>query len=115
MSERPHIDAPLRLEVEFRSTTSFLVAFSVDLSHGGIFLETDEPLEPGTKLRLLLRLPGLPGHTPTIEGEVAWTRARGDEPAGVGIRFLADAAEDLGTIIDVVVAGFAGWRSSSSP
>ena len=41
MTEREHERMPYSVQVEFRTPNSFLVAYSVNLSRGGLFLETN--------------------------------------------------------------------------
>lgn len=69
-----------------------MIVFSENLSVGGVFLETIEPLSPGTKvkLRFPLKSPYRPIH---IEGRVVWNRREiahgklGNKTAGMGILF----------------------------
>jgi uncharacterized protein (TIGR02266 family) len=102
---------PLKLEVEYRTTGAFLVAYSVNLSTGGIFLETELPPDEGTELTLKFLVPG--SELITIKGEVAWTREESTgqlPPFGMGIRFVQPAEEELGEIIDRIVSGFKGLK-----
>ena len=46
---------PIQLKVAYRTTGAFLVAYSVNLSKGGIFLETPTPLEVGESQAALLK------------------------------------------------------------
>ena len=72
MSEREYERIPYSVQVEFRTASSFLVAYSVNLSRGGIFLETDVDLPTGVLLGLDLVVPGT-GMLSLI-GLVAWRR-----------------------------------------
>jgi type IV pilus assembly protein PilZ len=107
LEDRQHPRLPLKLEVEYRTTASFLVAYSMNLSRGGLFLETETPPPAGSRLTLRLVLPG---YMPIIEGEVAWVSEDGSGPKGVGIRFLEPFEEQLGILIDALVVGFKGLR-----
>lgn len=56
-----------------------------DLSQGGAFIATDQPLPPGTEVRLEIRVPGQAGM------EAAATVVR-DTESGMGVRFHLDQA-----------------------
>jgi uncharacterized protein (TIGR02266 family) len=63
---------------------------SGNVSSGGIFLITQEPYKPGTKLRIRFNLPDDP-QAIEAEGEVVWWRARRENPErppGMGVQFL---------------------------
>lgn len=107
MSEREHDRIPYSVHVEFRTASSFLVAYSVNLSRGGIFIETDSDLPSGSVLGLDLHVPGA-GLLQLI-GVVAWRRGHEspDGPPGLGIEFQ-DVAPQLGVIIDKLVSAFDG-------
>jgi uncharacterized protein (TIGR02266 family) len=108
-NHRHDVRIPLALEVEYRTAGAFLVAYSVNLSKGGIFLETETPMPMGTVLNLRFSVPG--GSTLEVTGRVTWVRLDPEpgKPAGMGIEF-----ENLdgrhGEIIDGIVAGFRGIR-----
>ena len=107
MSEREYERIPYSVQVEFRTASSFLVAYSVNLSRGGIFLETDVDLPTGVLLGLDLVVPGT-GMLSLI-GLVAWRRGyeSPDGPPGIGIEFQ-DVAPQLGSAIDQLVSMFNG-------
>ena len=58
---------------------------TADLSRGGVFVITNRPLPPGTRVRLRLKLEGF---SVPLEGEVAWTHTRFEQgrPPGMGIQ-----------------------------
>ena len=58
MSDRRQPRVPLKLEVEYRTTGAFLVSYSVNLSTGGIFIETNQPQPIGEQMMLKLVVPG---------------------------------------------------------
>ena len=82
MSEREFDRIPYSVQVEFRTASSFLVAYSVNLSRGGMFIETDSEVPTGVLLTLDLHVPGA-GLLHLI-GMVAWRRGidSPDGPAG---------------------------------
>lgn len=59
---------------------------AVDLSEGGLGVETTEPLEPMTLVSLRLELPHLAGPVDVL-GRVMWTK-----PGAMGIRFESSDA-----------------------
>jgi uncharacterized protein (TIGR02266 family) len=107
MTDREYDRMPCSVQVEFRTASSFLVAYSVNLSRGGIFIETDADLPSGTLLGLELQVPG--AGVLHLVGIVAWRRGveSPDGPPGVGIEFQ-DIAPQLGTTIDKLVSTFNG-------
>src|SRR6188508_1505831 len=107
MSEREHDRMPYSVEVDFRTPSSFLVAYSVNLSRGGLFLETDVDIPTGASMTLDFSVPS--GGTTSLNGVVAWRRGpeAGDGPAGIGVEFQ-DVAPALGALIDQLVTNFRG-------
>jgi uncharacterized protein (TIGR02266 family) len=107
MSEREYDRIPYRVQVEFRTASSFLVAYSVNLSRGGMFIETESEVPTGVLLTLDLHVPGA-GLLHLI-GLVAWRRGADspDGPAGIGVEFQ-DVAPQLGSTIDMLVSSFQG-------
>src|SRR3954468_9979344 len=100
---------PYAVQVEFRTASSFLVAYSVNLSRGGLFLETDADIPTGAMMTLELTVPN--GGTTALNGVVAWRRGVADEgsigPPGLGVEFQ-DVAPQLGAVIDKLVSTFRG-------
>lgn len=76
---------------------------SANLSRGGAYLETTEPLTPGRRVLVEVSLPD--GSPLEAIGRVAWTKqivgskARSGE-CGVGLEFIAGAAEQLQMLDD---------------
>jgi uncharacterized protein (TIGR02266 family) len=107
MADREYDRIPYSMQVEFRTASSFLVAYSVNLSRGGMFLETESEVPAGVLLALDLHVPGA-GLLHLI-GVVAWRRGGDsqDGPAGLGIEFQ-DVAPQLGSTIDKLVSSFQG-------
>ena len=59
MSEREYDRMPYVVQVEFRTASSFLVAYSVNLSRGGLFIETPSDVPAGAGITVDLTVPGL--------------------------------------------------------
>ena len=69
-----------------------------NVSRGGAFVRTEEPLTPGRRILLELNLPN--GDSLEAIGRIAWTKRvvgprERDTDAGVGIEFLGGAAEQF--------------------
>ncbi len=106
---RAHQRVPLSVQVEYRTASSFLVAYSINISRGGLFLESDSAPPVGSELNLELRVPGAAGLV-SVRGRVTWTRPPpGDEggPPGFGVAFEEITAQ-LGGLIDQLVTQFHG-------
>lgn len=101
---------PLTIQVEFRTASSFLVAYSVHVSRGGLFLETEAELGPGTPLTIDFSVPNT--GTSSIQGTVVWRRGLEEAasgPPGIGVEF-EDITPQLGAMVDHLVPNFDGLR-----
>lgn len=103
------IDAPLNrraqpriakeIKVEFRSLDEFVVAYTEDISRGGIFVKTDALLPVGSTIHLDLVLPDHASRFAVI-ARVAYllpaekAKATGRNP-GMGLEFLESESGDL--------------------
>jgi uncharacterized protein (TIGR02266 family) len=99
---------PYSVQVEFRTASSFLVAYSVNLSRGGLFVETDADIPTGALLTVDFTVPG--ADVTSLNGVVAWRRTLEDAaagPPGIGIE-LQDVSPEIGAVIDKLVTGFRG-------
>lgn len=107
MSDREYDRIPYAVQVEFRTASSFLVAYSVNLSRGGIFVETEAEVPTGVPIALDLQVPG--AGVLHLIGVVAWRRSPDslDGPPGIGIEFQ-DVGPQLGATIDKLVSSFHG-------
>ena len=107
MTDRVYDRVPLNLEVEYRTAGAFLVAYTANLSKGGLFIETSRPLTVGTDLLVKFSVPD--SGPIEVRGHVAWIRptASDGKPAGMGVEFEHLDARH-GEMIDHVVAGFRG-------
>jgi uncharacterized protein (TIGR02266 family) len=76
--------------VRYRSMDDLVIAFSTNLSRGGLFLATKKQLPQGSILRLNIELPD-GGAEITVPCEVAYVRSADDaqgRSAGMGIKFI---------------------------
>ena len=108
MTDRDPATAPYSMAVEFRSASSFLIAYSVNLSRGGLFLETGHELPVGASLDLSLEVPG--ASSIGVQGQVAWRRAHGgpEGPPGVSVE-VAEVSASMGALIDQLMSDFHGF------
>ena len=93
---------PVTLKIKFKSETleQFIERYAVDVSQGGIFIRTKEPLAVGTQMKFEFQLRDA---SPLIAGEgtVVWTRENDpSRPAiapGMGVRFdrLAEGSQSV--------------------
>ena len=81
----------------------------VNLSRGGAFVQTSEPLRPGRRLLVEIHLPS--GEPIEAIGRVAWTRRTLEpgasanekrEGAGIGIEFLGGSADQLSALEEYI-------------
>ncbi len=81
---------PKVLSLAFKDRQSFVRAYTGNVSTGGLFIGTDNPLNPGHQFLLKLQLPGVENAL-QIKCEVMWARKQEDnEPGkspGMGIKF----------------------------
>lgn len=106
MASRDYERAPGRLQVEFRSPTALLVAYTVNLSRGGMFIQCGNDMPPeGAVLDLDITLPDR--SVVALQGVVTWQRPEANEngPRGVGVQFDT-LAEELGGIVDRLVVDY---------
>lgn len=102
--------ADVVMEVQYRSAGSFLVSYSLNLSKGGLFLDTDDLLPVGTRLSVAFTIPNA-AEPVQAAARVIWRREHesADGPRGLGLQF--DGLEQsIGEQIDTMVSGFAGVR-----
>ena len=85
------------LSLTYKDKKAFANAYTGDISSGGLFIRTENPLEKGEHFLLKLQLPGLPDPM-RIKCEVSLSRKKGetadDSPAGMGITFIEMAKKD---------------------
>ena len=93
MAEREHQRMPYGVQVEFRTASSFLITYSVNLSRGGLFLETDAEVPEGSVIAISLAIPG--AGAVELAGLVMWRRGLDspEGPPGLGIEFKEKDAQ----------------------
>ena len=98
-AKRASLRVPTRLRVSFDSLGGLRECLMTNISRGGVFVATDDPLEVGSTIRLRLDIAGT-GRTIELEGSVAVVNVGADmcsDERGMGIRFgqLTDEQEAL--------------------
>lgn len=93
-------------EVDYRAEDTFLFAFVSNLSTMGIFVRTDSPQPPGTKLLLRFRPHGF-DFPLEIEGVVQWINPLRESPEksrspGMGVEFRNMTAAQRRALIELV-------------
>lgn len=101
----PRVEARLSVHYGDELGTE-LTDFAINISTGGLFLETDQTLAVGSALKLQFPVPGR--LSPIVcRARVAWVNlqenaAKSHLPAGMGIQFVDLPLEDLQVIRDFV-------------
>lgn len=97
--------APIGLKVEYQRLNTFFADYTRNISRGGTFIRTRDPLPVGTQFVFELVVPQLPRPL-TLRGEVRWVRGEGESPTGtepgMGIQFLWDADEERVAVEEAV-------------
>lgn len=77
---------PKKLSLAYKDKASFLKAYTKNISNGGLFIKTSNPLSKGTLVNLRLQLPELKEHL-KIDCSVVWNNKKDDKPVGMGLQF----------------------------
>jgi uncharacterized protein (TIGR02266 family) len=97
----------LSITVSYRVESVIASAVCANVSKGGIFLRTMNPLPVGKRLRVRFRLPGSKREI-DAEGVVAWS----DQRAGMGVQFLSLQHEEQAEIDGFVDRSFFSNRKA---
>ncbi len=80
---RDNARQPITLRVDYKRVNMFFSDYTKNISKGGTFIKTKNPLPIGTEFVFVMSFPGV---TPTLElaGEVVWVAGENDAlPSGV--------------------------------
>ena len=97
----PRVDVDL--EVQYRSAQEFTAAYAKNISGGGIFIRTQQPLSLNREVQLRFTLPSV-SMPFVVHGLVVWTNphpSRSSFPPGMGIKFM-----DLDPTAKTIIEGF---------
>ena len=87
LEQRVETRVPIRMRVEYDDLADFLDDYTSNLSLGGMYVHSKNPLPIGTRFRLRFRLPNRDKPIETY-GIVRWVNEEaGHQPAGMGIQF----------------------------
>jgi type IV pilus assembly protein PilZ len=95
MRTAPRIERALSLE--FKDREAFFRAYTGNVSAGGLFIKTENPLVIGDQLSIKLQLPGVSDPL-QLKCEVAWARTKQQSqpgrPSGMGVKFTQISSRD---------------------
>jgi type IV pilus assembly protein PilZ len=89
---RQHARVPVEVKVEYQRINRFFSVFTKDISFGGTFIRTQEPLEVGEQFVIRLHVPTLQEPI-AVKAQVRWIW-REPESAGMGVQFVFDDDEE---------------------
>jgi type IV pilus assembly protein PilZ len=106
------------LEVDYGNEENYLFAYIRDISATGIFVRTNSPEPPGTRLNLRFTTPGRRDSF-ELEGEVIWINpyrpGHSDNlHPGMGIRFIGLTDDDRERLVEFIKT-FAYLADDSDP
>ncbi|MGC4069891.1 MAG: PilZ domain-containing protein [Polyangiaceae bacterium] len=79
---------PAQFHITFHTVDALVVAYSSNLSRGGLFLKTTRLLPPESVMSLIIHLPD-GGDDITVDCSVVFTRDGTDgQPQGMGLKFI---------------------------
>lgn len=94
-NKRKYDRVKVTIKSEVHSDDSMTFSSSVDLSSGGVFIASPEPLDVGSSVSLNLIMPGeIPVN---LNGVVKWVRKKeeGIKKCGMGIEFIDATDKEL--------------------
>lgn len=100
--KRREARVPMQLKVDVESPNDhYLFEYSSNLSQNGIFIQTTEPLSPGTPVTMQFSLPDKV--LIRTRGEVIWANDDADdEEPGMGIKFMGLSEADRENILNTL-------------
>ncbi|MFP2932228.1 TIGR02266 family protein, partial [Pyxidicoccus sp. 3LG] len=94
----------MHTSIDMRSDSNFFTGFSMDISEGGVFIATVDPVARGTQVELDFTLPG--GRPMKVTGVVRWVRESNSRTPelmpGVGVQFTGLPPEVANAITSFV-------------
>ncbi len=94
---RDQTRVPIELRVEYKRLNTFFSDYTKNISKGGTFIATDQPLAIGTEFSFSLTIPSRPEPLRLI-GKVMWVTTSANEspgkPPGMGIEFQYPTSSD---------------------
>jgi len=113
--QRQHLRARMSLKVMVDDGSGEREMRSATMSEGGMYLCTDHPSDPGSKLGIKLLLPGLKSPI-SLRGEVVYSMKKDTEDisAGMGVKFIG-ADENIITLLRNYVESYLADFLPESP
>jgi len=85
------------LSLTYKDDRAFIKAYTGNVSSGGLFIRTENPLPQGEHFFLKLQLPDV-SEPLKINCEVVWSRRKSEatdaRPSGMGVKFLEMSRQD---------------------
>lgn len=106
---RKHLRVPTQILIKYRSADQFFTDYIQNISQGGIFVPTHDPLPEDTRLEIAFALPGCDRLISTQGTVMRSIRHEGNNhigPSGMGIQFRALSEADQ-QLIDTYVSALA--------
>ena len=102
---RVHTRVTADIEVDYKSADNFLFAYITDISAMGIFIRTNAPEPPGTRINMRFTPPG--GPELNLEGRVMWVNpyrpgSYDNINPGMGVQFVEMDAQQREQIVNLV-------------
>ncbi|HBQ11874.1 MAG: TIGR02266 family protein [Sandaracinaceae bacterium] len=102
---RNHPRVPIALKVEYKRLNSFFADYTKNISRGGTFIRTKNPLSIGTEFMFQLQVPTLEAPL-AIKGKVQWIvyedDANEEQEPGMGIGFVYESEAERDKIANTV-------------
>lgn len=96
---------PIALKVEYKRLNSFFADYTKNISRGGTFIRTKNPLPIGTEFMFHLTVPSLESPL-ALKGKVQWIvhdeESGEDQEPGMGIGFVYESEADRDRIANTV-------------
>jgi len=96
---------PIALKVEYKRLNSFFADYTKNISRGGTFIRTKNPLSIGTEFMFQLQVPTLEAPL-AIKGKVQWIvyedDANEEQEPGMGIGFVYESEAERDKIANTV-------------
>ena len=99
---------PLAIKIRYSTPEGKQIdSLTGGIGGGGLFIESSEPLAPGTMLTVEFTLPHRPTQKLTAKGKVAWTRNKPERYLlfpGMGVQFIEIEEQAQKDLIELVEA-----------
>ena len=85
-NNRAEVRVKTKVKSEVHSDEAMTFSTTSDLSNGGVFIHTLEPLKEGSDVELSIKIPGKVSLD--VKGVVRWIKEESDSQSGMGIEFV---------------------------